>query len=552
MQHLVEVRNVSFTYRQRLTPSLVNINLQIAAGEFVLITGSTGCGKSTLLQLFNGLIPHENSGCLQGAVFIDGQNTREHDIAVLSRSVGMVFQSPDDQIFSATVFEEVAFVLENMGLPAPVVAGRVQESLAAVGLAGKAGAEVGQLSGGQKQRLALAAVLAANPKVLVLDEPISQLDPQGAAGVLGILTRLNDRHGITVIIVEHRLHEVLPLCSRVVIMDGGAIVWQGPCAGLLEHTGVLAAHHLRIPQPVAVCRELGVNPGSFAAGAAVKAIQALYPDIPRKKQTAEAAFPVPGQPAVELENVTFAYQPQAERVLHEIRLTIPCGQFVALMGNNGAGKSTLLQQMCGLLQPETGWVKILGKPVKQGRRQVGMVLQNPDLMLFNQTVAAEIGFGNGGRPIDTAMLAQLDLGGLVRDFPLALSRGQRLRVAIAAVLARQPAVVLLDEPTTGQDIGHIDDIVRLLQQYVRCGGTVVFCTHDTEVAAGIADRLIVLDCGRIAADDHPRKVFADEDLIVRLGLKIPAVAAISARLYGGTALTVQEVVRYVQQANMAD
>lgn len=561
MDTMVCFSNVSFTYRHRSSPSIHNVSLRVSSGDFLLLTGATGCGKSTLLKMLNGLIPHESGGKLEGDVIVGGRSVSGLGVAEMSRTVGMVFQNPDDQIFSTTVFDEVAFVLENMGMTTAQLEPQVQEALALVGLADKAKASVHALSGGQKQRLAVAAVLAAKPQVLALDEPISQLDPQGAAELLSVLQQLNANLGITIIIVEHRLHEVLPLCHKAAIMDAGRLIWQGRREEAYNCQEMFAAYGLRLPQPVTLCHHLGVAARSAQVDDAVAAIRQSYAiPIPVGQPVPEAAASLhverPSLPAIHAKQVFFHYDNPAQMVLNGVDLTVAAGQFIALMGSNGAGKSTLLHLLGGLLKPAAGAMHILGQRVMAVSPAVGMVLQNPDFMLFNSTVREEIGFslrqqgkGNtvGWTEYCELLADRLGLDGLAEDFPLALSRGQRLRVAIAAVLANKPQVLLLDEPTTGQDIGHIEDIALLLREYTRQGGSIIFCTHDTEVAARFADRIIVMRQGQIVADGAPAAIFQDRAMLKACGLKPPAILLAAQALYGGTALTVEEVVEYVRQ-----
>ncbi|CQR74510.1 Putative HMP/thiamine import ATP-binding protein YkoD [Sporomusa ovata DSM 2662] len=561
MDSMVQLCNVSFTYRHRSTPSVKDVSLHISAGEFLLLTGATGCGKSTLLKMLNGLIPHESGGTLAGKVLVGGRSTSDLGVAEMSRTVGMVFQNPDDQIFSTTVFDEVAFVLENMGMTSVQIEPQVWEALQLVGLLDKAEASVHSLSGGQKQRLAVAAVLAAKPKVLALDEPISQLDPQGAVELLSVLRQLNANLGITIIIVEHRLHEVLPLCHKVAIMDAGKLIWQGKCEEAYGRPELFAAYGLRLPQPVTICHQLGVAVSSAKVSEAVTAIRQRYA-VPHYEVLAAAtaparpeALPTKLPAVVTARSLSFYYDNPAQLILKEVDFTLFPGQFIALMGSNGAGKSTLLHLIGGLLKPAAGEITVLGQESAVSPA-VGMVLQNPDFMLFNSTVREEIGFSlQQQRQGDAAgwtgycqlLVDKLGLSGLEEEFPLALSRGQRLRVAIAAVLSCRPPVLLLDEPTTGQDIGHIEDIALLLKEYTRQDGSIVFCSHDTEVAARFADRIVVMHQGQIVADGAPAAIFQDQVILKTSGLKPPAVLLTAQALYHGTALTVEEVVGYVRQ-----
>ena len=560
MEHMIEVRGVSFTYASRTRPSLLNIDLQVPRGDFLLITGSTGCGKSTLLKMFNGLIPHACGGTMTGEVQVRGQSIHASPVAELSKIVGVMFQSPDDQIFSATAADEVAFILQNQGMEAEAIEQEVKLALAVVGLAGMENASVHALSGGQKQRLALAAILVARPEVLVLDEPISQLDPQGAQELLAVIYDLNQQHGMTVIIVEHRLHEVLPLCRHVAIMDQGQLVWQGTREQAFHQAQVFVRYGLRLPHTVDLCRRLGIKSPGASVTETVAVIQNTYGMLAagmvrkwKPGKSIQAKMPQE-QAIVEICDVGFQYEPKGRFILNKINLRIFKGQFIALMGKNGAGKSTLLQIISGLAEATAGQVSLHGKPLRSLVPEIGLVLQNPDLMLFNLTVEKELLFVLKQRrklalkeEILPVLIQNFGLARLEQDFPLALSRGQRFRVAIAAALAVQPEVLLLDEPTTGQDIGHIRAVAQILKEYVKQGGTVVFCTHDTEVAAEYADRILVMQQGDILADTTPAELFCDEDILQAVGIRPPQITQLAKLLYSGSAVTVEEVAAYVRQ-----
>lgn len=554
MENLLEVKNVCFSYKNREMRNLSNINICMKQGEFVLLTGPTGCGKSTLLKALNGLIPHESGGEFTGDVWVNGKNTKDYSIAQLSSTVGMVFQSPDDQIFSTTVFDETAFVLENMGLPSEEIKKRVQETLALVGLTHKENASIHALSGGQKQRLAVASVLVAHPPILALDEPISQLDPQGAAELLALLKHVNQTLGMTILMVEHRIHEVMPLCHRVIIMSEGRQVWQGTKQEACSSPEVFDAYGIRMPQSIKVCQQLGISITSPAVEEAALAIDKQYSLFQIETSPHEKTKMEHNVPVINIKDLSFRYEQNPSLVLKNISITIGKGQFVALMGSNGAGKSTLLQHIGGLLSPKIGPVQILGTSTGKLRQEVGIVMQNPDFMLFNETVVSEIAFalsqqigGKTWSPYCQILLEKLGLCGLESEFPLALSRGQRLRVAIGAALSCEPSILLLDEPTTGQDISHIEEIITLLKSYTAQGGTVIFCTHDGEVAARYADRIIVMDQGEIIGDGHPRDIFVQNKVLLRGGLKKPACLQLAQELYGGIALTAEEVVNHVRQ-----
>lgn len=556
MQGIVEAKNVSFTYGNKTVPTVCKINFSINKGDFILITGQSGCGKSTILKMLNGLIPHESGGSFSGDIYIAGKNTRDFSIADLSSMIGLVFQSPEDQIFSATIFDEVAFVLENMGLETEQIKLRVQEVLKEVGLSGKEKDSIHALSGGQKQRLAVASVLAAKPSVLALDEPISQLDPVNAENLLQVLTKLNQEHGITIILIEHRLHEVIRVCNRMLIMETGKIVWDGTMKQALENPQIFSGHGLRLPQTIDLCSQLGIAIHEDYIADAVQGILKKYPEINTCKKAINLTDSLNKKVLITIENLGFGYENQPRAILNNFNLTVHRGEIIALMGTNGAGKSTLLQLIAGIFTPQAGRISIdgvKGSPIGT----VGMVMQNPDLMLFNPTVRQEISyaaeqFGKNdaaNQRYCESLCSALALSEVVEEFPLALSRGQRLRVAIASILGFKPAIVLLDEPTTGQDISRIEDILAAIHHYANEGGTVIFCTHDTEIAARFAERIVVMTEGKIVADGKPEDVFSNADILAASGLKQPPIIAMSQQLGIGKITSVEEVVLHVQQTS---
>lgn len=555
---IISLEDVSFRYANRSEATLHNLSFTVKRGEFILLTGSSGCGKSTLLRLLNGLIPHESGGDLQGKITIDGLDTVDTAVADISRIVGMVFQSPEDQIFASTIFDEVAFVLENMGLPQKEIAKRVSEALVEVGLAGLETNSIHALSGGQKQRLAVAAVLAAKPAVLALDEPISQVDPVNAANLLELLVRLNREENVTIMLIEHRLHEVLHLCSRVLLIKDGCLIKDVAVDIAIQQAEMFRNYGLRLPQVLDICSRLAVPFGQDVTIVS-QTIKRKYPNITRfksqilkhKRTSAESLAPL-----VSLQGVSFAYE-ESKKILNSIDLEINSGEIIALMGSNGAGKSTLLQHIAGILEPNSGKIYFAdGQPPEIGK--CGFVMQNPDFMLFNKTVRDEILFAprqfskadSNSRFLFKLLTTRLSLEELADEFPLSLSRGQRLRVAIAAVMAANPQLLLLDEPTTGQDISRIDDILDMVKTYVNRGGTVIFCTHDTEVAASFAQRILLMRSGSIIADGTPFKVLSDSVNLQMAGLKEPPAMQIAQQLGWGELVSAKEVAVYAQSANL--
>lgn len=506
----ISVRRLSYRYHTGVA-ALHDIDLEVGAGEFVVLTGPTGCGKSTLLKCLNGIIPHEADGEMTGTVLIDGVDTRGVALGELASRIGLLFQSPDEQIFFTRVFEEVAFGLENRRVESRRIHELVAAALERVGMAGHATTPTGALSGGQKQRVALAALLAAKPGILVLDEPLSQLDPAGAHEVLAAVRTLA-AEGVTIVMVEHRLHEVGGWADRVVVMSEGRIVDDIPAADLASRHATFASLGLRTPAPpritVAGLLRARVEPasGEDAAGT-----------LPARTGTTGATL------VSSVRNLTFSYEgprrfgrgrgAASTKALDDVSLDIHAGELTAVLGHNGSGKSTLLHVLAGLLTPQAGQVTTTGF---KGRRYrafavaglVGIVFQYPALMLTCDTVAEELAFGPANLKLTKATVRQrveaaslaFGLGALLERHPQTLSGGQRLRCASASVYSMRPRLLLLDEPTSGQDARRLDQLLATCKLYAREGNSVVFVTHDEEMAAVHADRIVVMDQGKKTVD----------------------------------------------------
>jgi len=512
---VIEIRNLSYRYPSKDEWALKGITLSIKQGEFLLLTGPTGCGKSTLLKCLNGIIPHESTGEFSGRVIVNGMDTREYPIRMLAQQVGMVFQNPDEQIFSTRVVNEVAFGPENLCLCRAEITGRVRWALERVAMADYLYASTNSLSGGQKQRVAVASVLALGPKVLVLDEPISQLDPRGAKEVLSVVKKLSDE-GITIVLVEHRIHEVARWADRIVVLDLGEIVLNQPAGRAFKETALFKRLGLRLPRAV-------WNPGG------------LNRQAEDASRASASRNPSKGRKAVEIRDLWFSYESKGSVrekrwILKDINLDIFAGEIVGIMGNNGSGKSTLLYRLAGIYRPQRGSVKISGKLTKRNSAYklagtVGMVFQNPSLMLTSDTVYDEVSFGPKNlrlrreerqQRVDKS-LAAMELESLKDCHPQALSGGQRLRCAVAAILSMTPQLILLDEPTSGQDIYHIKRLMEVCRELAGQGHAVVFITHDLEVALAYASRIIVIEDGRISADFPPARAAQAEALTAVAG-----------------------------------
>jgi energy-coupling factor transporter ATP-binding protein EcfA2 len=474
---MIQIEELTVRYGQH--QALDKVSLHVAPGEFVLLTGPSGCGKSTLARCLNGLIPHAIPAQLSGRIIVDGHVTTDCSVAELATTVGLVFQNPAAQLFNLTVAEEVAFGPRNLGLDEGEVVRRVEWALEATGIGGLRDRSINTLSGGEQQRLAIAAVLAMGPHVLVLDEPTSSLDVPGMREVMATLARLNAEAGVTILVIEHRLGEVTRLASRTVILDQGRVVADGATGNIFDQRELL--RHLGLRRPSDELQE------DWA--------ELLHPN-------GQPSAP----PIVELRDVTAGYG--STMVLRSLDLTLHAGEFTALVGDNGAGKSTLARVLAGLLKPRRGEVRL-----GNGRRlapgcDVGLLFQNPLHQLFCDTVEEEVSFGpsNFGY-FDAAGLESLlratDLNDLRRQPVHALSSGQQQRTALAAVLALRPQLVILDEPTMGQDWHHLSTFMDFLVELNRAGCTILLITHDYKLVHRYARRILLLRDGHIVADGAP-------------------------------------------------
>jgi energy-coupling factor transport system ATP-binding protein len=496
---LVSVRQLSFTYRRTHTPALIDISLEVRPGEVLLIAGPSGCGKSTLLRCLNGLIPTTYSGEMWGTIMVGGRDALDLTLADVSRTVGTVLQDPERQIVASHVFEEVAFGLENLGLPPAEIRVRVEETLRELNLLHLAERECFTLSGGEKQKLAIAGVLTLQPQVLLLDEPLANLDPASARETLALCRQLANA-GRSVVIVEHRVEEVLSIDpERVVLLDEGRIIYEGPGEGI---NTVADPRAVKLPVSIAVERmaSLGVTPP---------------PPLPPRESG--------GPPLIALSDVEFSYGDKP--VLRGVSLAIAPGDRIALLGRNGSGKSTLVKQMIGLLRPQRGTVLIDGVPlaklsVAQAARSVGYVFQSPSHMLFAPSVREEMAFGprNIGQSeaeitAHTAeALALMGMSDLLERAPLTLSFGQQRRLCIASVIAMRAKVLLMDEPTAGQDYRSYTQFMDGIQR-LGVFAAQVFITHDLDLAISYANRVVLFDDGQIVADGAPHEVLSQEDLL---------------------------------------
>ncbi len=531
---MIRFEHVTITYPDAVSPTLVDVSFEIPEGELCLVVGVTGSGKSTLLRAVNGLVPRFSGGVLAGSVVIDGRSTAELPPRDLAEVVGVVGQDPSAGFVTDYVEDELAYAMENLGIAPDVMRRRVEDILDLLGLHELRHRPLASLSGGQQQRVAIGAVLTAGPRILVLDEPTSALDPAAAEEVLAALTRLVHDLGITVLIAEHRLERVVQYADRIVMVPGdGRPVLVGTPEEIFSQSSVA-------PPVVELGRVAGWSPLPLSVRDARRLAGPLREQL-SSITTVEFGRPEPirGDTVAVTEGLRASYGPIT--ALHGVDLTFRTGEVVAIMGRNGAGKSTLLNHMVGLREPVTGTVRVMGsEPHRLSAREVvrvaGLVPQDSGVLLYHDSVAAECSASDRDAGLlagtTRTVLDRIVPGINAATHPRDLSEGQRLGLALSIVLASEPPLVLLDEPTRGLDYGAKKRLVEVLTHLALSGHSVVIATHDVEVVAAVADRCIVLAEGEVVADGPAR------DVVVHSPVFAPQIAKVLAPL---SLMTVEEV-----------
>lgn len=517
---MIRFDDVTFTYPQAPGPVLDRVNLTVGEGELTLVVGPTGSGKTTLLQAVNGLVPHFTGGTLQGRVLVAGRDTATHHPRDLADVVGVVPQDPISGFVTDLVEDELAYGMECLGLPPATMRQRIEEILDLLGLHMLRDRPLLTLSGGQRQRVAIGAVMTAHPKVLVLDEPTSALDPGAAEEVLAALQRLVHDLGITVLLAEHRLERVVQYADRIIHVPGGdAPIVSGPAAEVMGSVRIA-------PPVVELGRLAGWSPLPLSIRDARRLAPSLRERLPERqpdsppiravKHAGSASAATRDTPRLlEVDGATVGYGPRI--VLDHVSICVDPGEIVAVMGRNGAGKSTLLTSIVGLRTPLRGSIRVLGRNPASLRgadliAKVGLVPQEPGDLLSRDRVDAECtdsdADASAARGTTRAILRTLAPEIDDAQHPRDLSEGQRLALALAIVLAARPPLLLLDEPTRGLDYAAKGRLIEALRTLAGQGHAIVLATHDVELAADLADRVIVLADGEVVADGQTRDVVA--------------------------------------------
>ena len=582
MDPIIRIDHVSFSYGEASARALDDVTLSVSPGDFLGIIGPSGAGKTTLASAMSGAIPHHYTGPFFGSVLVDGKDTCAVTLTDISQVVGSVLQDIDTQMVASVVEDEMLFGLENFGVPHSQIEERVIDALETVGIANLRERDIATLSGGQKQKVAIAAILALRPRVLVLDEPTAALDPASSRMVFETLRSINRELGVTVVIIEQKVALLSEYASRIAVMQGGRIALEGTPSEVFSHSAELRSIGVDSPRVTRISNSLAAR-GFIEAGepclnvreaslliqnlckasspapraAATAGVGRAAADAPATADAGRATTASPGEcgmaesprrpamkpggsPVVRLQDVTYAYPGGGASVRH-LNLEVYPGEFVGLVGQNGAGKTTATKLVNGLLKPSSGTVEVAGLDTRTARtsqiaRHAATLFQNPDHQICRDTVLDEVAFGLelGGVDAKTARerarAVAEDFGLPLGEAPFSLSRGQRQMVALASVVVLEPELVILDATTSGLDYRECMTVMETVRRMADRGSAVIMVCHDMEVVSDFAERLVVMADGEIAAAGPTHDLFADESLMKRASMRPPQVVELANEL----------------------
>ena len=534
--HAIEIDHLTYSYPGAAQPALRDITVNIEQGDFLAIVGNNGCGKSTFCKTLNGLIPQFISGAFEGRVLACGLDTRKSDVGALARKVGYVYQDFENQIIRPTVLDDASYACQNYAMADYRERGRA--ALAQCGLQGKENDFIWQLSGGQTHLLALAGAVSLQPDVLILDEPIAQLDPAHADRIYAVLRRLNEEYGKTIIVIEHHTEYIADFCKHVMLLKEGRVQWVLPTEEALQRVEELQSCNIFPPQvTIAAWRASRKAGQAERLPTTVEEGKAFFVPKARPEPLPPARRPGQGETVAAFQNVSVAYRSvkgDPHKVFDGLTLDIRKGDKVALIGSNGAGKSTFMKLMVGLLKPSGGSVWLNGRDLHDVRpealsRQISMVYQNPEDMFIKDSIEKDIAYAMEVRGVPDAaartrrLLERFRLAGLRERDGRLLSGGQMRRASLAIGVALDPGILLLDEPTANLDIATRKEIMRTLEELKEITETVVIATHDMQLVCEWAERIIVLCGGRVVADGSRDEIFGDRALIEQVGIRPPEI-----------------------------
>lgn len=556
----IELDQVTFTYEDGVE-ALSDLNFSARPGEFIVVLGANGAGKSTLCFLLSGIVPHIYGGRRTGTLSVVGQDPWDQPLFVTAQYSGVLLQDPEVQLFNPNVFSEMAFGPANLKVERGEIIQRIAAAISLLHLDGLEKRNPRDLSGGQKQRVALGAALTMRPRVLVLDEPTSQLDPIGRSEVVEAIHRLKSTGEITIVMTTHETDDILDLADRILVLDKGKIILSGTPAEVFSQPDILETVGVKIPDALNILMQVDQLSGykTQLNDDQIHQLDGNFVGAHTRKLICESRLEIIGPREVPLENrevpsavilqatdLTYQYPGYPPvKALENINLTIRAGEIVGIVGQNGSGKSTLVKTFVGLLRPTRGEVYVNGKnirniPVGKMARQVGLVLQNPDYQLFTASCQEEILFGLKNLGIEGAEAAakvrsSLALVGLEEEletFPFRMSYGDRRKLAVAATVALDPHILILDEPTTAQDHRGRYQLAEIGRRFRNEGGrTILMITHDMDLIAHYAERLIVMWNGTIILDAPTSEVFAKSEILARTYLRPPVAAQVASNLH---------------------
>lgn len=578
---MIKIENLTFKYEGAKKNALDKINLQIDDGDFLGIIGESGAGKTTLCSAINALIPHHYKGDFYGSVKIDDKDSFDTRPGQLALKVGSVFQDIDSQLLSTFVEDEILFGLENFDIPKDQIESRVQFALEEVGITDLRYREISSLSGGQKQKVAIAAIIALQPKILVLDEPTGELDPASSRQIFALLDKLNKEKGITIIVIEQKIMLLCEFAQKLAVMEKGKITHFGKVREVLKNAEELEEKGINIPRVVTLSRqlinnkllpenlsedeEIAINSSEAAelikkitAGKSnTKAEIAKASDTPIRNQEKEQSDK---EKIIQFQKVQFSYHSDAN--ITDIDVNINKGDFLAIIGSNGAGKSTFSKLCNGLLKPTSGNVIVKGNNTKKVKtsqlaKNIGFLFQNPDRQICCNTVKEEIAFS-----LKNIGLAEEDIKARVEktieEFnfdpekdPFTMSRGQRQRLCLACLIALESDILILDEPTTGLDYKECIELMEKIRNLNKKGTTVIMVCHDMEVVLDYATRILIMTNGKVIADNDAKTILKDRELLSKARLLQPQIAETASKLgpdFDGI-FTVEEMIEKISSLN---
>lgn len=551
-QDLVVFDKYNFKYKSQVEPSLFDIDLKVKKGEKIIIVGPSGSGKSTLAKSLNGQIPNTFPGDITGSCLIDGKDLLDSSIFDLSLSVGTVLQDTDGQFVGLTVAEDIAFSLENDNVDQEEMKKIVEKWAKELNLSKLLEMKPGELSGGQKQSVSIAGVLVSDVPILLLDEPLANLDPKSGRKTMELLKRLADKLGYTVIVIEHRLEEALLLDpDRIIAVDGGKILADMSPTDLLK-SDILEKIGIRRPLYIDAMKYAGVDISGYENLGDFDEVEISPSDLAKIEGWAKGQvgkeIKKTNEEVIKIENLTFSYE--RENILENLSLEIDKGEIISILGPNGAGKSTLAKLMCGFLRPDSGKIILAGKDskdlsIKEIADKVGFILQNPNAMISKTMIFDEVAFGLRVRGVAEDVIEKkvhdaLEICGLYsfRKWPIsALSYGQRRRVTIASILVLDPEVIIMDEPTAGQDFHHYTKMMEFIRKINKeYDLTILMISHDMHLIEEYTDRALVIGDKKILADTTPAELFSQSELIDRANLAETSLFKLGQRLKSMDAL----------------